>query len=523
MSNYPQFTTLSEVVSFHAEKTPVQPALVFNRRTTTYSELDRHARQLANGLAQLLQGQQRFAVLSKNNDCFYELLMATGKCAAVLVGINWRLAAREIEYILADSQTRVLFVDEEYFALLDSIREQLPQLQTIITFTGHYDGATDYSQWRDQHSDGEPAMSVSGTDIAMQLYTSGTTGHPKGVQLSHRALLSLREAEQIRGDWAKWDSSDVALVAMPLFHIGGTATGLIALYNGSTSVIMPEVDPGRILQLLKEYGVTRTFLVPAVIQLLIDHPDCDASVFKNLKVLLYGASPIPAALLNNAMALMQCGFAQVYGLTETAGAIAALEPDDHLDPYAKKMASCGKPLPTVEIAIVDQKGERQEVGQVGEIIINSPSLLTGYWRLDEATREAIHDGWFYTGDAGYLDEEGYLYIYDRVKDMIVSGGENIYPAEVESVLYAHPGVKDVAVIGVPSEKWGEAVKAVVVPTPGSGLTAEQLIEDSRSELAAYKLPKSVDFTDQLPRNASGKLLKKDIRKPYWEGMSRKVN
>ncbi|ARN74121.1 fatty acid--CoA ligase [Oceanicoccus sagamiensis] len=522
MSIYPEFQTLSDISRYHSQENAQRTALVFAGRETSYQQLDNYANQVAHGLSALVKPQQRIAILAKNNDYFFELLMGAGKCGAVLVGVNWRLAAPEVHYILNDSESRVLFIEESFLPVLDHIRSQLPLLETVIVLI-EGQGEDDYSQWRNQQPVTEIDQAVTGADIAMQLYTSGTTGHPKGVELSHRAILALREAEHLVAEWSQWDNTDVALVAMPLFHIGGTATGLIALYNGSAAVIMAEVDPGEIIAAMHHYKVTRTFFVPAVIQLLLDHPSCNAEAFKSLKALLYGASPIPAALLTQALEVFQCSFAQIYGMTETAGSMTVLHPEDHNDPKAKKMASCGKAYPTVDIAIVDQSGKHLPADTVGEIIIRSPSLMSSYWKLPEATAKTMIDGWLYSGDAGYMDDEGYLYIYDRVKDMIVSGGENIYPAEVESVLFEHPDVKDIAVIGVPSKKWGEEVKAVVVANENSNLQPQQLIDFARDKIAGYKIPKSVDFTTELPRNPSGKLLKREIRKPYWEHLDRAVN
>jgi acyl-CoA synthetase (AMP-forming)/AMP-acid ligase II len=523
MSFYPQFKTLGDICSYHGAERRQQDALVFRDRVTTYASLDQYANQVANGLGDLVEAGQRVAVLAKNNDHFYEVLMGASKRGAVLVGVNWRLAAPEVEYILCDSETQILFIDHTFLPLLESIRHNLPLLRKVLVFGADGAGADDYCHWRNAQSDQPPAFIPASDDIVMQLYTSGTTGRPKGVQLSNAALLSLREAEHRVGEWSHSSSDDVILVAMPLFHIGGAATGLIALYNGARAVLVEEVDPGLILDLIESEKVTRTFLVPAAIQLLLDHPDCRPEVFASLDILLYGASPIPAALLQRALGVMRCGFAQIYGMTETAGSMTVLVPEDHADPHAKKMASCGKPYPGIDVAIVDEHGKHLPSDTVGEIIIRSPSLMSGYWHLPEATEETIRNGWLHSGDAGYLDDEGYLYIYDRVKDMIVSGGENVYPAEVESALYSHPAVQDVAVIGVPSERWGEEVKAVVVKKDGAVLNEQDLITYARKQIAGFKVPKSVDFVEVLPRNASGKLLKKDIRAPYWAGMDRQIN
>jgi acyl-CoA synthetase (AMP-forming)/AMP-acid ligase II len=523
MPYYPQFETLGDISRFHGAEQGAREALAFRDRVTTYAGLDQCANQVANGLTTLVQTQQRVAVLAKNNDCFFELLMGASKCGVVLVGVNWRLAAPEVEYILQDSETQVLFVDHSFLPLLESIRSQLPQLHTVFVFHDGEEGRDDYHQWRRAQSELPPDTVTSCDDTVIQLYTSGTTGRPKGVELSNAALLALREAEYRVGEWSHANSADVILVAMPLFHIGGTATGLIALYNGAKAVLVEEVDPGQIIGLIESEKVTRTFFVPAVIQMLLDHPDCRPAAFASLNILLYGASPIPAALLLRALEVMQCGFAQIYGMTETAGSMTVLEPQDHDDPNARKMASCGRPYPGVEIAIADGEGNLLPPDAVGEILIKGPSLMSGYWRRPEATEETIQNGWLHSGDAGYLDNEGYLYIYDRVKDMVVSGGENVYPAEVESALYDHPSVADVAVIGVPSERWGEEVKAVIVRKKDADVSEAELIRFAREKIAGYKAPKSVDFVDQLPRNASGKLLKKDIRAPYWAGMDRQIN
>jgi fatty-acyl-CoA synthase len=523
MSYYPEFTTLGDISDYHGEQRADSVAMVLDDRVTTYSRLQRYVNQVANGLASLVEPGQRVAILAKNCDGYFELLLGASKCGAVLVAVNWRLAGPEVEYILQDSEARVVFIDPEFLPLLERIRDQLPKVEKVLVLEAGNEDPADYCQWRDAQ-DGQPPQHApdAGADV-IQLYTSGTTGRPKGVQISNDALLSLRKAEHLVGEWSDSSSDDVFLVPMPLFHIGGTATGLIALYNGARAVIMREADPGGIIRLIESEGVTRTFLVPAAIQIVLDHPECRPEAFASLNLMLYGASPIPAALLQRAIAVMGCEFAQMYGMTETAGSMTVLHPSDHADPHARKMSSCGRPYPGVEVAIVDAEGNQLPSDTVGEIVIRSPSLMTGYWRRPEDTEETMRNGWLHSGDAGYLDEEGYLYIHDRVKDMIVSGGENVYPAEVESALYDHPSVQDVAVIGVPSDKWGEAVKAVVVKKAGADVSEQELIGFARDKIAGYKVPKSVDFAEELPRNASGKLLKKDIRAPYWAGMERQVN
>jgi long-chain acyl-CoA synthetase len=286
---------------------------------------------------------------------------------------------------------------------------------------------------------------------------------------------------------------------------------------------MREVDPPAILRAVESFRVTKAFFVPAVILFLMQTPQCRTTDFSALDLIVYGASPAPLDLLRNAVQTFGCGFAQLYGLTETTGAITCLPPEDHGEHAVERLKSCGKPMHGVEIRIVDALGKDVPLGGVGEVICRTPQIMLGYWNLPEATERAIRNGWFYTGDAGYLDQDGYLYIYDRVKDMIISGGENIYPAEVESALFSHPALADVAVIGVPDPQWGEAVKAVVVRKPGGEISESELIAYARERIAGYKVPRSIDFADALPRNPTGKILKRELRKPYWENQERQVH
>jgi long-chain acyl-CoA synthetase len=315
---------------------------------------------------------------------------------------------------------------------------------------------------------------------------------------------------------------------MPMFHIAGAGWSMVGLHWGCLTVVLRDIDPARILQLIPQHRITNAFMVPAVIQFLLMTPGVEDTDFSSLRALVYGASPITDKVLTQAMDVIGCELIQVYGLTETTGAITQLDGADH-DPVNRPevLRSCGRPYPWVEMRIVDAAtGVDRPLGEVGELWTRSHQNMAGYWGNPEATAAAITpDGWFRTGDAGYADAEGFIYIHDRVKDMIVSGGENVYPAEVENVLMKHPAVADVAVIGVPDERWGEAVKAIVVPVPGTeagdALGAE-LIAFARDRLAGFKLPKSVDYADALPRNPSGKLLKRELRAPYWAAADRQV-
>jgi fatty-acyl-CoA synthase len=369
-------------------------------------------------------------------------------------------------------------------------------------------------------------FTTSGPDDAvLQLYTSGTTGNPKGAVLSNHNLFGLRKAAfENPQPYSLWGEDEAVLVAMPCAHIGGTGLGIMALSAGLPGVVLAEFDPAKVFDAVENKGVTRFFIVPAALHLLLVHPDCAKTDFSRLKYILYGAAPIPLELLRQCIAMFGAGFIQAYGMTETTGTICMLPPEDHSIEGNTRMRSAGKPLPGVEVEVRDGSGAALAVGDIGELYTRSSNNMLGYWKLPEATASTMSsDGWIATGDVGYLDEDGYVYIYDRAKDMIISGGENVYPAEVESGIYGHPDVLEVAVIGVPDDKWGEAVKAVCVPKPGHTIDPASVISWARERLASFKTPKTIDVIEALPRNASGKILRRELRAPYWEGRERQVN
>jgi acyl-CoA synthetase (AMP-forming)/AMP-acid ligase II len=355
--------------------------------------------------------------------------------------------------------------------------------------------------------------------VVIQLYTSGTTGRPKGVQITHANLLTALAAAK---EWWPAKQSDVGLQCLPQYHLAGVIVGYVGLAAGCRSVVVREVNPGEILQLIPSEQVTMALFVPAVLRLLLQAPGCRQTDFSSLRHIVYCASPIPLDLLREALATFRCDFGQFYGMTETHP-VTYLPPEDHDPSGNPRMRSCGRLLSVAETKVVDELGRWLPPGQVGEIICRSQQIMKGYWNLPDETAKTIRGGWLHTGDAGYFDADGYLYIYDRIKDMIVSGGENVYPAEVESALFGHPAVADVAVIGVPDARWGEAVKAIIVRTPGTDVTTEELILFARERIAGYKLPKSIDFLDALPRTPTGKILKRELRAPYWQGRERQVN
>ena len=532
MAYVPEIATLADVPRVHARKRPDAPALLFHRRTVTYAEWAKNCMRVANALiAEGVKPGARIAVLDKNSDLYFEVLFGGAVAGAVTVSVNWRLAPSELSYIVNDAGTEVLFVGEDFFGLVDEIGVELKTVRRIVALSGAREGWLAYPAWRDARPANDPGVPIDPGAAVLQIYTSGTTGHPKGVQLSHFNFYALDKYRAEQPDenpptmaWNDWRPQDVSLVTMPVSHVSGTGWGVLGLYNGAKNVVLEQFDPGEVLDTIQIHRVTKLILVPAAIQQVLLHTKCRETSFSSIEYLLYGASPIPLDLLNEAVSMFRCGFVQLYGMTEVCGAVTYLPAGDHEVGGNRRMRSAGRPFPGVRIAIRDEAGRDLRTGVVGEICIRSPSAMIGYWRLPEDTARTIEsDGWVRSGDAGYVDEDGYVYIHDRVKDMIVSGGENVYPAEVENALFGHPDVAEVAVIGVPDEKWGEAVKAIVVPKPGMRPDPADLLAFAHKRIAGFKVPKSIDFVDALPRNASGKVLKRQLRKPYWEGRERQVN
>ncbi len=522
MSDSGRLTSVADISRLHAAERPGAVALDFDDRLTTYSEWDERASRVAQGLIGLGQAPgARVGYLGKNCDRYFEVLMGAFKAKAAIVGVNWRLAPPEIAYVLNDAGCEVLFVGAGYYETIEKILPECPQLKTVIAMDGGHADWPAYEDWREAQDATDPMLPIGPDDDVIQLYTSGTTGHPKGVQLTNANYMALIEAAEKMG-LAAYGPDAAVLVAMPFFHVAGVNIGLLALVNGARAVILGDIDADEILRLIETKGIGHAFLVPAVILVLVQHPKAQQTDFSTLEIISYGASPITDTVLTTAKELMGCGFMQLYGLTETTGGGTYLPPEDH-DPARGKLRSCGKPAPGYDVRVVDGAGQVLGPREVGEIQIRAAGLMKGYWNKPDATAKAVAEGWFATGDAGYFDEDGYLYIHDRVKDMIVSGGENVYPAEVENAIASHPAVADVAVIGVPDPRWGEAVKAIVVLKPGLAADSADIVAHARTRIAGYKLPKSVDFIDALPRNPTGKILRRELRDPYWAGRERRVN
>ncbi len=513
--------TVPEILRWRARQHPDLCALRHQGRERSYAELDRGASRTANALLGLdVTPGERVCFLDKSHDDAVEALFGVGKAGGVFTPVNWRLAPPEIAYVLNDARSSVLLAGEEYRPVVEEIRPQLEHVRHVRFFGGD-DPALDYAAWRDAASDEDPRCDTRESETVWQLYTSGTTGHPKGAELTHHNLVTAMSGA-VQG-FGGFRPGEVGLVSAPFYHIGGAGYALSGLMGGLTLVITREFVPAEILKLIPEHRINYTFWVPAMMLFLLQHDDCARTDFDSLRTILYGASPIPEDLLKQAIDTFGCEFVQAYGLTETTGAITLLPGSEHV-PGSPRLRSCGKPVFGEEVRVVDGSGNEATPGSVGEIQIRGALVMKGYWGRSEATAEAIDaDGWFRSGDAGYFDEDGFLYIHDRVKDMIVSGGENVYPAEVESVLFAHAGVSDVAVIGVPDERWGETVKAVVVCAEGASPSEKNLLDFCDGKLAGFKQPRSVDFVDELPRNPTGKILKRELRERYWAGKERGVN
>jgi long-chain acyl-CoA synthetase len=536
-ADIPAHGSIAGMIRHWARVHPDEPMLTAGERVVTWGEVYRRSRRVAHALtAAGVHAGDRVAFLDRNGIEFFEVLFGCAFIGAVTVAVNWRLSPDEMAAVVHDSKATVLFSGADYAPAMEVVASTLP-------LVGHRVALDGLDAWLAEHSPDEdpadPNHPIVGADVVMQLYTSGTTGQPKGVMLTNDNITCL-----VTNAFKAFDVNHetVSMVAMPLFHIGGSGWAIVGMSRGGHSVIIRDLDPHAILHAIETHGVTDSFVVPAVLMFLCAIPETATTDVSSLKTIFYGASPISEDVLVRSMDALGCDFVQLYGLTETCGAITALPPEDH-DPEGARahlLRSAGKPFDHVALRIVDpDNGGVVPAGDVGEVWTRSDQNMLGYWqKRDETSAVLTDEGWFHTGDAGWLDAEGYLFLHDRIKDMIVSGGENIYPAEVENILFAHPDIADVAVIGVPDDRWGETVKAIVVRSadetsngapestrPDLGHDAEleaAIIAFARERLAHYKCPTSVSFIDVLPRNATGKVLKRELREPYWRGRGRNI-
>ncbi|WP_330260500.1 long-chain-fatty-acid--CoA ligase [Streptomyces murinus] len=511
--------TLGEVISRQAALRPDQPAVVCAGRSLTYRELDRESARTAEVLraAGVVPGA-RVGYLGKEAVEYWELAFACARTGAVLVPVNWRLTSQEVDHILRDSTTQVLLVDEEHLPVAAEVRKGLPTLRTLLCLDADTPGAESLAARKDAVSAGAGRRRSGGREVpddaespVVQIYTSGTSGLPKGVVLPHRSFFNVAEAMDDNGlDWLDWKPGDRSLIGLPGFHIGGLSYAMQAFNAGVTVVSLPAFISSDAVRVIEEEKVTTGIVAPAMLELMLLEPAAARGALGSLRKIVYGGSPIGEDLLSRAIDLMDCDFLQIYGSSETGNFAVCLPPADHV-PGSPRLRAAGRPYPGIEVRIEDPEGRVLPTGEVGEVCVRTPARMLGYWRLPEATERTVVEGWVHMGDAGCLDEDGYLYVRDRVNDMIIVAGENVYPKEIEDALARHPAVSGAAVVGLPHERWGESVHARVVLEPGQEAGARDLHLFLRGRLADFKMPTSYDFADALPRNPSGKVLRRAVR------------
>jgi long-chain acyl-CoA synthetase len=515
---------LARAVRFYPERT----AVVCGTTQLTYRSLADRVQRLCGALQGLgITKGDRLAILMYNCHRYFELYYATPNMGTLAVPLNIRLAAGEIAYILRDSGSNTLFVGPEFLPLVAEIRKHLPDLRHCI-FTGDGpppEGFQSYEQLLDAATADFSPTPVVPEDLAALFYTSGTTGHPKGVMLSHANLLA--NAHHILAGM-HWQEEEVYLHACPMFHIADGPTSHFITWLGGTHVIIPTFKPDLALEVMEREGVTATLLIPTMINFLIHHPDVRTRDLHTLRSIAYGGAPMPAELARQAMQTLPSAFTHLYGLTEAAPLLTRLPPQEHVadgpPEKVRRLLSCGRELIGVQVRVVNERGQDVKPDEVGEIIAKGPNIMVGYWHKPQETAEALRDGWLYTGDLATVDAEGFIYIVDRKKDMIITGGENVFSTEVENVLYTHPAILEAAAVGVPDATWGEAIKAIVVLKPGMQASAEEIMAHCRSHVAHFKVPRSVDFYEgALPKSGSGKILKRELREKYWLGQERRVH
>ncbi len=517
---------ITQSVKRAVQQNPSGRVTVFGARSRRWDEFEARVARLGAGLRSIgVQPGDRVAVLALNSDRYIETYAAVPWAGAVVVPLNIRWAAAENVYAMDDSGAKVLIVDDTFTALAASIRPQLASIAEIIHMG---DAATPAGMTSYEHlierSARMPDVGRTGEDLAGIFYTGGTTGFSKGVMLSHRSLWACAAANMTVFPIGP---DSIYLHAAPMFHIADFSMMMVMLLAGAQNAIIPGFTAERVLAAIEEHGVTSTLLVPTMIHMLVTHPKLAKTDTSSLKHLIYGASPMPEEVLHQAMhALPHCQFIHAYGQTELSPTVTSMSPDLHTlgGRAAGKLTSVGRALPSCEVEVVDAEGVEVPRGTIGEIRVRGFNAMLGYWNKPEETAATLRDGWVYTGDAGRMDEEGFLYIVDRIKDMIISGGENVYTVEVENACLKHPAVSQCAVIGVPHDTWGEAVHAVVIAKDGEQLLAEDLIAHCHRLIAGYKCPRSIEFrSEPLPLSGAGKVLKRQLRAPYWEGRNRQVN
>ncbi len=512
----------AEFMNIAASICPDRLAVICGEKRYTFAETEERVNRLANALLEMgIEKGERVAIVQVNCNRYLEAYYAAAKLGAIFVPLNCRARQSELRYMINTAEATTLFIGGRYVGSVNSMRSNLPTVRHYISLEGKQEGMLDYEELLSSSFPEAVEIEVEDEDPAMLMFTAGTTDVPKAVMLSHNSF-----CVYVLGNVEPPDpeSEEVNLIAIPLFHVAGAQTMMASTYGGRTMVLPSQFDATEWLALVEKERVTRSVLVPTMLKRIIDHPDFDKYDLSSLQVITYGAAPMPLPVIEKAIRLLKhVSFINAFGQTETASTVTALPPEDHViegtevekQKKLRRLSSIGKAMGDTEVRVVDEAGNESPPGQVGEIVARGPRLMLGYWKSPEATARTIDkDGWLHTGDMGWMDEDGYFYLAGRATDMIIRGGENISPEEVEAVLCSHPSIEDAAVIGVPDEEWGERVRAVVVLKEGEKATDEEIIEFCRARLASYKKPESVIFVDRLSYSPLGKLLKREIREQY---------
>ncbi len=515
--------TLADLAIRNAKNYPDKRAVVFEDKALTFQELNQRVNQLANTLTAMgVKKGDRVAVLAFNCIEYIEIYFGIAKCGAIASLLNFMLQPAELDYVINYCGAKVLILQSDFLDAIEPIRDNLC-VEKYIVLHGKGDGMEPYEELIQKGSTREPGVPLSPQDDTFIFYTGGTTGRPKGVVLTHANLIANSVNCAIE---ARYKHGYSYLVTTPIFHLAAGANVFFAMFMGSKMVITKSFEPEEVLQLTERERISNVLLVPTMVNAVLQVPNFNKYDMSSMEIITYGAASMPIEVLRQGLERFPCGFLQYFGQTESGPCLTVLPPEDHhLDGeerWVKKLGSAGRQMINCEVRVVDEEGREVGVGEVGEVIGTSEAVSRAYWEKPEDTAETFRDGWVYTGDMGTKDEDGYVYIVDRKKDMIISGGENIYPREIEELLYQHPAILECTVIGIPDDYWGENVKACVVLKPEQKATEDELIQFCKDNMASYKKPKSVDFLDELPKSPQGKILKRELREQYWTDRDRKV-
>jgi len=497
-------------------------AMVFEGKSITYGEMDNRVNRLANALINLgLKKGDRLTILAENTYKYMEVYFGASKAGVSVTPLNFRLSDEELTYIINDCEAPLFLAGDGYEERSLGLKKDLKGIKNWISLDKTFNGYLFYENLIKDTPNTDPMVELDENDMAILMYTGGTTGLPKGVMLSHRNILTAAYGLIVGYSFT---FRDITCFVLPLFHISLWPV-LCHLMVGGKAVILRRPDIGEMLRAIQEERCTHIVLVPTLLTWLVDDPRSNEFDLSSLRLITYAGSPMPIEVLKRCVQKFGNIFTQGYGLTEAAPLVTVLFKEDHVleGPKAKLLTSVGKVGLPVEARVVDENDVPLKPGEAGEIAIRGKNVMTGYWKNPELTAKALRGGWLHTGDMGTIDEDGYIYLMDRKADMIITGGENVYPQEVENVLYSHPAIKECAVVAAPDDRWGERVQAVVVPKSGQVVTEEELIKHCKGKLAGYKCPKKIEFWGELPKTPVGKILRKDVKKHFWKGYEKQIS